>query len=127
MSFADSSKDLESGSRDEIGRFLPGNKSSGKRSAGRYAFLDEIRRMEPAALLVMERVMGEVRGKDRMPTAAAFKAAETVVAYSRGKPTVTQTVRFIRSLDDLSTEELELLLGEGKPAAEAPQIEGIAE
>jgi hypothetical protein len=57
----------------------------------------------------MERVMGEVRGKDRMPTAAAFKAAETVVAYSRGKPTVTQTVRF----------------SDGK--TEAPQIQGIAE
>ena len=50
--------------------------------------------------------------KGGRPDQVAIRAAELLVAYSRGRPAQTQNVRVIRSIEDLSTEELELLLGE---------------
>jgi hypothetical protein len=96
-----------------------------KRDRG-WTFLDAIRSMEPEALLVVQRVMNQVQGKTRQPTAAAFRAAETVIAYSRGRPAQTQMVRVIRSLDDLTNEELELLIGD-KPSEAGEEIDGTSE
>ena len=86
----------------------PGN-PGGKPKAG-YSFLQEIRKYEPQAIEVLRRAMQCEKGGK--PDPIAIRAAELLVAYSRGRPAQTQNVRVIRSLEDLSTEELEMLLGE---------------
>ena len=52
-----------------------------------------------------------------------MRAAETVMAYSRGRPVQTQNVRVIRSFEDLSEEELIALAGmeDGDDASVAAQ------
>jgi hypothetical protein len=93
------------------GRFQKGRSGNpgGKPKAG-YSFLQEIRKYEPQAIEVLRRAMQCEKGG--RPDQVAIRAAELLVAYSRGRPAQTQNVRVIRSIEDLSTEELELLLGE---------------
>jgi hypothetical protein len=64
---------------------------------------------EPAALEVLDAAMKLEKGKK--PEPQAVRAAETVMAYSRGRPVQTQNVRVIRSVEDLTEEELMALAG----------------
>jgi hypothetical protein len=69
----------------------------------------EIRKGEPAALEVLDAAMKLKKGEK--PEPQAVRAAETVIAYSRLRPVQTQNVRVIRSMEDLSEEELMALAG----------------
>jgi hypothetical protein len=94
-----------------MARFVKGQSGNpgGKPKAG-YNFLHEIRKYEPRAIEVLCRAMQCEKGGH--PDPIAIRAAELVVAYSRGRPAQTQTVRVIRSLEDLSDEELHALIGD---------------
>ena len=90
--------------------FKPGQSGNpGGRKPTDHRFMEEIRKREPAALDVLDAAMKLKKGEK--PEAQAVRAAETVIAYSRGRPVQTQNVRVIRSIEDLSEEELMVLAG----------------
>jgi DNA-directed RNA polymerase specialized sigma24 family protein len=98
------------GSKAEAMPFKPGQSGnpSGRKPTD-HRFMDEIRKREPAALEVLDAAMKIKKGEK--PDPQAVRAAETIMAYSRGRPVQTQNVRVIRSIEDLSDEELQMLAG----------------
>jgi hypothetical protein len=102
--------------------FKPGQSGnpSGRKPTD-HNFMAEIRKREPAALAVLDAAMKMKKGGK--PEPQAVRAAETVMAYSRGRPVQTQNVRVIRSFEDLSEEELIALAGmeDGDDASVAAQ------
>lgn len=93
--------------------FKPGQSGNPEgRPAGQREFVEQCRQRVPAALKALDAAL--LRPKD------APAAATILLAYAHGRPVQTQNVRVIRSIEDLSEEELQMLSQLEGPA----QIEG---
>ena len=105
--------------------FKPGQSGNPGGRSKNFTFLDRVRTVEPKAIELLERALDKALASNRPPTPTAIKAAECVIAYSRGRPAQTQTVRVIRSIDDLTQAELEALAGteEGEASDSAVSTE----
>lgn len=93
-------------------RWKPGQSGNPSgRPAGQREFVEQCRQRTPAALKALDAAL--LRPKD------AAAAATILLAYAHGRPVQTQNVRVIRSFEDLSEEELQML-----SQLEPAQIEG---
>ena len=93
--------------RKVIGRpFQPGvsGNPGGKRKLD--TFKAKLSELEPDAITALEEA---ARGKDRK---LAVQASQVILAYLHGRPMQSQQVRVIRSLADLSEEELLAIAGD---------------
>ena len=100
--------------------FRPGISGNPAGRPRNFTFLDSVRALEPKAIALLERAIDKALSKQGAPPPTAIKAAELVVAYSRGRPAQTQTVRVIRSVEDLTEAELEALAGSAEMAIAPP-------
>lgn len=95
----------------------------GGRPKGSFAWREEVNRLEPKAWKLWERCIEKGLAAKSGPSPVAIRAASEVIAYAHGRPAQTQNVRVIRTIEELSNEEIEALLQE---SLGAPQIEGNA-
>lgn len=89
---------------------------------GAFAWREEVNRLEPKAWKLWERCIERGLASKSGPSPVAIRAASEVIAYAHGRPAQTQNVRVIRTIEELSNEEIEALLDSSMPR----QIEGSA-
>ena len=88
--------------------FKPGQSGNpGGRPKRSITFQQLCREEQPENFERLKRIAADPKHKQHM------RAIELMLAYDLGRPIQTQNVRVIRSIQDLSEEELQALLDEG--------------
>jgi hypothetical protein len=89
--------------------FPPGNSANpGGRPKKLQSFQQMCREEQGPNFERLKKITADPKHKQQM------KAIELMIAYDLGRPIQTQNVRVIRSFEDLSEEELQMLAGMGE-------------